>query len=134
MKSLKKTLILKSNLSEMNALDSFLQAIFDEISLGMEDQERVRLGMHEAVANAIKHGNKLDEQKQVKICMMHLSSQLEFDVEDEGDGFNMDEVEDPLNPENLLKASGRGIFLMHNFADEVIYSKGGTHIKLIYEL
>lgn len=134
MKSLKKTLILESDLEQIKLLDSFLEVIFGELSLDTEDQERIRLGMHEAVANAIKHGNKQDLSKKAKICMMHLGNQLEFQIEDEGKGFELDQVDDPLNPENLLKASGRGIFLMHNFADEVVYSKGGRHLRLIFEL
>lgn len=134
MTTLKNSIRLASNLEELSKMDDFLEKLFLELSLDHEDQERIRLGLHEAVANAIKHGNKFDQTKQVTLNTLHLGSQIEFQVVDQGEGFVYEEVDDPLDPANLLKDSGRGIFLMNSYADEMYYTNGGTHLTLTFEL
>lgn len=134
MKTLKKSLVLQSNLEELTQLDHFLATLFEELQLDNEDQERIRLGMHEGVSNAIRHGNRFDPDKKVKICMLHLGTQIEFEIIDQGEGFEEEQVDDPLDPMNLLKDSGRGIFLMRSYADEVVYEQGGRCLRLIFEL
>ena len=87
------------------------------------------MAVREAVANAIKHGNKLDVQKKVNATFELSGSELEITISDEGEGFDPATISDPLNPQNLLKTSGRGIFYMRTFMDRVQYSfqpGGGT--------
>lgn len=134
MTTLKNSIRLASNLEELAKMDAFLARIFDELSLSTEDQERIRLSLHEAVANAIKHGNKFDQKKFVTLNTLHLGNQIEFQVIDEGAGFVYEDLADPLDPANLLKDSGRGVFLMNSYADEVYYTNGGTHLTLTFEL
>lgn len=134
MTTLKNSIRLASNLEELAKMDAFLARIFDELSLGTEDQERIRLSLHEAVANAIKHGNKFDQKKFVTLNTLHLGNQIEFQIIDEGAGFVYEDLADPLDPANLLKDSGRGVFLMNSYADEVYYTNGGTHLTLTFEL
>jgi|AntAceMinimDraft_1070359.scaffolds.fasta_scaffold02107_3 serine/threonine-protein kinase RsbW len=134
MTTLKNSLRIASNLEELTKMDAFLERIFHELSLDHEDQERIRLSLHEAVANAIKHGNKFDMKKQVILNTLHLGTQIEFQIVDEGEGFVYEEIDDPLDPANLLKDSGRGIFLMNSYADEVHYAKNGTHLNLTFML
>ena len=101
---------------------------FDDSALSAID-----MAMREAVANAVKHGNKLDESKRVEIVFINLQKGLEITIRDFGKGFGMDEVPDPTNPENLLKANGRGILFMRAFMEEVEWSnheKGGTVVKM----
>jgi serine/threonine-protein kinase RsbW len=91
------------------------------------------MAVREAVANAVKHGNKLDETKQVEIAFYNLSKGLEITVRDFGPGFAVEEVPDPTNPENLLKANGRGILFMRTFMEEVEWAnheKGGMIVKM----
>ena len=93
----------------------------------------IDMAVREAVANAVKHGNKFDQTKQVKITFENLAHELIITVEDEGAGFQLNEVPDPTNSANLLKESGRGIFLMRSFMDEVVWehaASGGTIVKL----
>lgn len=93
----------------------------------------IDLAVREAVANAVKHGNKLDETKMVTVSFMSSTEVFVVIVQDQGKGFNPEDVPDPTNPENLLKSSGRGIFFMHNFMDEVEWSQspeGGTIVRL----
>ena len=93
----------------------------------------IDMAVREAVANAVKHGNKLDETKNVIVCFLSSAEAFEITVRDQGSGFDPNAVPDPTNPENLLKASGRGIFFMRNFMDEVEWmqhSEGGTLVRL----
>ena len=94
----------------------------------------VDMAVREAVANAIKHGNKEDETKPVKIAFRNLNEGFEISVRDFGEGFLVDEFPDPTNPENLLKASGRGILFMRSFMDTVEWSnhaEGGMIVKML---
>jgi serine/threonine-protein kinase RsbW len=94
----------------------------------------IDLAVRESVANAVKHGNKFDEAKQVKIIFTETSAGFEIKVRDFGEGFDIDEIPDPTNPENLLKVSGRGILFMRSFMDEVAWENnadGGLTVKMV---
>ena len=82
----------------------------------------VGMAVREAVANAIKHGNKLDISKKVNATFDLEGPELEITISDQGDGFDPEKVSDPLNPQNLMKTSGRGIFYMKTFMDQIQYS------------
>lgn len=104
--------------------------------VGFEDETAhyLAVAVRESVVNAMKHGNGQDESKRVKIQFTLLDQALEVRVEDEGPGFKPQEVPDPLAPENLLKAYGRGIFFMKQFMDEVTYefpARGGTVVRMV---
>ena len=97
----------------------------------------VGVAVRESVINAIKHGNRLDEAKQVTIEFAFIPSfhptELVVSVIDQGEGFDPQEVADPLAPENLLKSSGRGIFLIRNFMENVQLRRapqGGMEISM----
>lgn len=93
----------------------------------------IDMAVREAVANAVKHGNLLDESKQVEMTFSNLPKGLEITVRDFGTGFAIEEIPDPTNPENLLKANGRGILFMRNFAEEVEWFRhpeGGTVVRM----
>jgi len=79
------------------------------------------LAVREGISNAIKHGNKLDERKKVVIRLVYDNPEFHVAIEDEGEGFNPESVDNPLLPDNLLKSTGRGIFYIKNFMDEVHY-------------
>ena len=97
----------------------------------------IGMAVREAVANAIKHGNKLDVRKKVTAIFDLRESELEIRVSDQGEGFNPETVSDPLNPQNLMKTSGRGIFYMRTFMDRIQYSfnpGGGTSLVMTKNL
>ena len=99
-----------------------------------EELYPVDMAMRECVANAVKHGNKLDETKQVVITLKTSNQGLEIMIRDFGKGFAVEDVPDPTNPENLLKADGRGILFMRTFMDEVEWSnhnEGGMVVKML---
>jgi serine/threonine-protein kinase RsbW len=94
----------------------------------------IDMAVREALANAVKHGNQLDETKQVEVTLINHGDGLEIMIRDFGKGFDVEQVPDPTNPENLLKASGRGILFMHNFVDKVEWERhaeGGMIVKMI---
>ena len=94
----------------------------------------VDLAIRESVANAVKHGNKFDESKKVGITLSDTSNGLEIVVRDQGSGFSVEDIPDPTDPENLLKANGRGILFMRTFMDEVEWSNaenGGLAVKML---
>ena len=101
------------------------------------DEEAVHymsVAVRESVVNAIKHGNKHDESKRVHVQFTIHDRALEVQVGDQGQGFDPAAIADPLAPENLLRAYGRGIFFMRQFMDEVTHSfppKGGTVVRML---
>ncbi len=101
---------------------------------GDDVKSAVDMAVREAVANAVKHGNKLDETKQVEITFENRNEGFEITVRDFGAGFAVEEVPDPTNPENLLKASGRGVLFMRSFMDKVEWSnhkEGGMMVEML---
>lgn len=94
----------------------------------------VDLAIRESVANAVKHGNKFDETKAVEVTFADVKDGFEVTVRDHGSGFAVDEIPDPTNPENLLKANGRGILFMNTFMDNIHWSnhpEGGMVVKML---
>lgn len=102
---------------------------------GLEDDfiYAVDMAVRESVANAVKHGNKFDASKRVVITFSSSADGFVVEVRDFGAGFAPEEVADPTNPENLLKANGRGILFMHTFMDEVEWRNhagGGMLVRM----
>ena len=126
--------------SAFDMLD-FVQVVCDHMGrmagLDEDAQHWVSVAVRESVINAIKHGNGNDEQKRVFVEFTPLPSQpagLAIRVRDEGPGFDPDQLPDPLAPENMLKSSGRGIFLIRNFMDEMRLQRapeGGMEMVMV---
>jgi len=89
-----------------------------------EMEHWIGMAMREAVANAVKHGNRLDPDKRVLVKLESAGDDLTIVVGDEGGGFDPERISDPLAPENHLKTSGRGIFYIRTFMDDVSFSRG----------
>jgi serine/threonine-protein kinase RsbW len=89
----------------------------------------VAVALHEALVNAIKHGNNNDPTKQVRISADVSNEEAKFIVEDEGEGF--DEPPNPLSADNLYKASGRGVLLIRSIMDEANYNQRGNVVTMI---
>lgn len=91
----------------------------------------IKLALEEALINAIKHGNKFDKKKKVKLDASITPKRVAIDIEDEGPGFNRCRVPDPTADENLTKSSGRGILLMEAYMDSITFSKNGRRVHLL---
>jgi serine/threonine-protein kinase RsbW len=119
----------------------FVQVVSDHVSRGIgldEDSSHwVGVAIRESVINAIKHGNRNDATKHVFVEFETARTnvpELTIRVRDQGEGFDPETVADPLAPENLLKSSGRGIFLIRNFMDDVQLQRapeGGMEIRMV---
>jgi len=105
--------------------------------VGEESMYWVSMALREALANAIKHGNKLNPDARVGVGIEFEDERLRIEVVDEGEGFDLEALADPTEPENVLRQSGRGIFYMRHFMDEVNFSTtqhGGTRVELVKNL
>ncbi|HYO10847.1 MAG TPA: ATP-binding protein [Tepidisphaeraceae bacterium] len=98
---------------------------------GEQSQFAIRLSLEEGLMNAVKHGNKLDPRKTVRIEATVTARSTEIFIEDQGKGFDRKRVPDPCASENLLKCSGRGILLMETYMDKVEYSNGGRRVRMV---
>ena len=102
--------------------------VSDDAAFGID------MAVREAVTNAVLHGNRQDDNKTVDIVLKSSPDAVEISVHDQGPGFNPEDVPDPTAKENILKASGRGIFFMRTFMDEVdwlIRPEGGTTVRML---
>jgi serine/threonine-protein kinase RsbW len=120
----------------------FVQIVSDHMgrSVGLDEDSLhwVGVAIRESVINAIKHGNRHDAAKHVFVefeaTTVDVVPELSIRVRDQGEGFDPEEVANPLAPENLLKSSGRGIFLIKNFMDDVQLQRapeGGMEIRMV---
>jgi serine/threonine-protein kinase RsbW len=91
----------------------------------------INLALEEALTNAIKHGNRLDPNKKVRIEAKVSAKQAQITVEDEGEGFDRGGVPDPTARENLEKCSGRGILLIEAYMSRVTWDRGGRRVKMV---
>jgi serine/threonine-protein kinase RsbW len=123
-----------SRFEMLDVVQTILAQVCRLVGFDDEAQHYMSVAVRESVVNAIKHGNRQDEGKRVHVQFTIHDRALEVEVRDEGRGFDPTVVPDPLAPENLLKAYGRGIFFMRQFMDEVTHSfppKGGTVVRML---
>ena len=126
-------LAIKSSFTNIELVQIVVEEALKQLEIDQDDSHWVGIAVREAVANAVKHGNKQDPEKKVEIDFGVVDDCVVIKVMDEGEGFVLDEVADPLAPENMLKPSGRGIFYMNRFMDGIDYSfrpEGGTVVTL----
>lgn len=129
-----KKLNLPSRLESVEKAAQEIDAFAREIGFDDEAIFAIDMASRESVANAIIHGNRSDETKTVEITLSNAPDGFEIVIRDFGAGFAVEEIADPTDPENLLKASGRGILFMRTFMDEVEWvnhNEGGTVVKML---
>jgi len=120
--------------SDLSLMNGVLQYLLERVSkLGIVTPERSNLfiALDEAFVNAVKHGNKNDPSKLLRVTAELSPREACFTVEDEGEGFNVQEIPDPCDPANLFKTSGRGVLLIYNIMDEVEYNAQGNRVKMV---
>lgn len=113
-------------------IESFIDNAKEKFDLNDDIYGNIMISVTESVNNAIKHGNRNEASKNVSISLFLNESQISFKVEDEGNGFDYENLPDPTAPENIEKPGGRGIFLMKHLADEVVFSNKGSIVELIF--
>ncbi len=125
---------LPTDLDSLAEIESLIEQIRAERDFGDEVANNLMMAFHEAVTNAIIHGNQLDPAKVVDIKAWFEDHQLVLQVTDQGSGFNPDSLPDPLDENNLLKSGGRGVFLIRQFSDEIEFNDKGNMITIRYHL
>ncbi|MDQ6785464.1 MAG: ATP-binding protein [Acidobacteriota bacterium] len=120
-----------SALSLMHSILEYLTRRVEKIGVVNGENSHLFIALDEAFVNAVKHGNKFDSQKNVRIAAEISNKEARFTFEDEGDGFDVASIPDPRDPENLFKTSGRGVLLIHNIMDEVHYNERGNKLEMI---
>ena len=122
---------LPSDLALMNGVLEYLQERVAKLGLIKPERSNLFIALDEAFVNAVKHGNKSNPNKLLKITAELSPKEACFTVEDEGEGFDIGEIPDPCDPANLFRTSGRGVLLIYNIMDEVEYNAQGNRVKMV---
>ena len=131
---MKTFITIKSDIDNIPAVESYVDELCAAYSISEEIYANIMVAVVEAVANGIKHGNKLGPSTYVYIDAKITDGSLVFSVKDEGLGFDFNSVADPTLPDNIDKLSGRGIYFMRTLADKLEFLEGGTLVKLHFNL
>jgi serine/threonine-protein kinase RsbW len=134
----------EKDLTEQTQLDSTLKSVdtaeaivlkaAKQLGFDEDDQHQIGMAVRECMVNAVVHGNRYSAHKKVHLAISSVPGGIAVTIGDEGSGFDMSALPDPLAPENLLRQSGRGILLIRAFMDEFDLhprSGGGTEVRLV---
>jgi serine/threonine-protein kinase RsbW len=124
--------VLPSDYQSLIDVEKIVGSVCDEFGVQEDAFGNVLIAVSEAVNNAIQHGNKNNPDAKVEIKVANQNDIFCIQVKDEGKGFSYEDLPDPTAPENLLKDSGRGVFLMKNLADEVEFQNTGSTVNLYF--
>ncbi len=127
---------MESTLESVNKAETMADQFSTQAGFDEDTRSGISMAVREAMINAVLHGNAYDPAKSVNLTFEQNGPELIITITDQGKGLDPEKVPDPLAPENLMKQSGRGIFLMRAFMDEVRFRKlnPGTEITLIKRL
>ena len=125
---------LASDPKNVARVESFVEHLADKYGISPDVYGNILISLTEAVTNAIIHGNDNDKSKTVQVRLKKRKDKLAFLVSDEGGGFDFDNLPDPTAPENLLKIGGRGVFLMRQLSDDVIFYDNGSTVEICFAI
>ncbi len=127
---------LNSTMESVGEVEATAEKLAMEAGFDEEERFRIAMAVREAAVNAVLHGNDYDPQKQVTASFENNGKSIIITIADEGEGLDPDTIPDPLDPENLMRGTGRGIFLIRSFMDEVHFRQlhPGTELTLIKHL
>ena len=132
----RRTFKLSSTMDSVSEVEASADKLAEEAGFDEDERFHVTMAVREAAVNAVLHGNEYDASKLISFSLENTGSQLVFVIADQGKGLDPDTLPDPLAPENLLRGTGRGIFLIRSFMDEVHFRQlhPGTELTLIKRL
>jgi len=117
-------------MSLMSVLDAVVSQICRDLKFDSDTTEQIGVAVIEAGMNAVKHGNKFDINKRARIWFVLDDEKLSIRVEDEGEGFDPNAVDNPLEGENLFRDHGRGILMIRAYMDDVQWENKGTVLTM----
>jgi serine/threonine-protein kinase RsbW len=127
-------LVLDSTLDSVDIAERAALDLARESGFGEEDLDRIGMSVRECTVNAVVHGNRYNAHKKVRLSLSRTPQRFTVRIADQGEGFNPDALPDPLAGDNLLRHSGRGIFLMKAFMDDLqvrSLEPAGTEVTLV---
>jgi serine/threonine-protein kinase RsbW len=128
---------LDSTLQSVDKAEAIVVTAAEDAGFDEDDQHQIGMAVRECVVNAVVHGNRYSKNKKVHLTIEPLADGLSLLIGDEGTGFDLDSLPDPLAAENLLRQSGRGLLLMRAFMDEFdLHPRpgGGSEVRLVKKL
>lgn len=131
---MRKELRIKSKYENLRSVERFVDEVSADLSLTDEVYGNLLIATLEAANNAIVHGNKGLEEKEVDILLTNDKSQIVLTVQDQGTGFDYKNIPDPTAPENIEKINGRGVFLMQQLSDHIEFFENGRIVQLTFTL
>ena len=131
---MERMLNITSRIENLREVEKLVDEISSACSMSSEVYGNVLIATMEAANNAILHGNKLDEEKDVNIEFKWDENKLELVVTDQGNGFNYKDIPDPTAPGNVEKVNGRGVFLMEKLSDDINFMENGSKVSLTFNL
>jgi serine/threonine-protein kinase RsbW len=129
----RRTSFRQATLRTTGDMDQAVEAVLLEMAASgyrESDSFALRLALEEAILNALKHGNRYDPAKHVRVRWLVSVERVLAEIEDQGDGFDPRQVPDPLSPQNVTKLSGRGLLLMHSYLSWMRYNERGNQVTL----
>ncbi len=127
-------MLLDSNLDSVEIAERSVLQEAKAVGLGEEELNQLGMAVRESMVNAVVHGNRYSARKKVHVSVTSTADRLTVVIADEGEGFDMNTLPDPLAEENLLRQSGRGLLLIQAFVDEFQVRRGqpgGTEVKMV---
>lgn len=131
---MERVLNIASRIDSLREVEKMVDEISAACSMSSEVYGNVLIATLEAANNAILHGNKLDENKDVNLLFKWDETRLECVVTDQGKGFNYKDIPDPTAPGNVEKVNGRGVFLMEKLSDDINFMENGRKVSLVFNL
>lgn len=130
----KSELTILSDLNNLPEVEDFIENLIDKFGIEENLRVRIMLPVVEAVNNAILFGNKKDSKKTVKLTAAKNNQKIVITVEDEGEGFDFSHIPNPTTPENLMKTTGRGLYLMMTLTDNLLFARNGAKVVMTFVL
>ena len=132
----RRSFTLSSTMDSVSEIEAATDKLAEEAGVDEDQRFHISMAVREAAVNAVLHGNEYDPAKQISFTLENTGSALVFTIADQGKGVDPDSLPDPLAPENLLRGTGRGIFLIRSFMDEVHFRQlhPGTELRLVKRL
>jgi serine/threonine-protein kinase RsbW len=131
---MEKVIKILSKIENLRKVEKVIDELSGEFNIGEDIYGNILIASLEATNNAIMHGNKLDESKNVTITFNLIETKLLVKVDDEGKGFDFKHIPDPTAPENIENIDGRGIFLMEKLSDNILFKRNGATVELEFNL
>lgn len=126
---------LSSDPKNVECVEPFVEKLVEKYQISPDMYGNILISLTEAVNNAIRHGNCNDKEKTVKVRLQEVNDRkIAFHISDEGPGFDYESVPDPTLPENILKMGGRGVFLMRQLCDNILFHDNGSTVEIQFNI